>query len=94
MNNKDLILKLHESSQKYIVSRIEKHKDQQTFLIVWNECQSLIRNSINLLEDLKLLQWNYNMRSSKKFWLIKPKYELLAIENCLDVINSINNRFN
>lgn len=96
MKNKDLMLQLHNSSRKYIISRIESHKHQQTFLLTWHKCHEILRSSENhseFLNRIDVLAWEFHARDVKKWWPTYPTHELLAIDNCKDIVNSLEKRF-
>lgn len=95
--NKDLMLTLHNSSRKFIVDRIEKHKHQQKFLLTWHKCNIILRDSITYYDfHHKMMNFNNEVGTSalKKWWPTTPKYERIAIGNCCDIVNNLDKRFN
>ena len=97
MKHLDLILTLHNSSKIYILNRIESEKHKEQFRNSWIEIQHIIKYSENqtqFLAKMMSFQAHVDFQASKKWWPTLPKYENIAIDNAIDIVESINARFN
>ncbi len=98
MKNRDLMLDLHYASKKYIYDRIETDKDKKTFLITHANIHHFLRYSEDYYDFHKrIMDYSNRLEAERaKKWtraFINLKYEWLAIDNCCDIVNSLDKRF-
>jgi hypothetical protein len=102
---KDILLRRVSASSKYILSKIKKDEDKETFIFISNQLQDLIKNEGNLensFTNLKKKMTKFEnildvSRHEPKGILSlldrTKKYERIAIDNVIDIIDKTEARF-
>lgn len=100
MNNRSLINTLAKSTKKHVLNHIDheknKYKYETTFNVYLENFNFLEQTSEQFIEeyenDIIRLELNYYRHAPIfRSW---PKYEIMAIRHFIDIIETIDRRFN
>lgn len=102
---KDILLRRVSASSKYILSKIKKDEDKETFIFISNQLQDLIKNEGNLESSFinlkkRMIKFENMLDASRHepkgiLSLLDrtKKYERIAIDNVIDIIDKTEARF-
>lgn len=102
---KEILLKRVYASSKYILSKIKNEDDRETFIFISNQLQDIIRNESDLDNSFsglkkRLVKFENTLDASRyeskgllSFLDSTQKYEKIAIDNVVDIINKTEARF-
>lgn len=103
MKNSDLILLLAKSTKKFTSNQIENPYYRQIYLNTFEWAMDEVldfypREDKHISEQVALLtvhriEIELNHYRKRHFWTPFPKEELLAIDQVIDILSSINTRF-